>query len=75
MTKTVIAETDSNWDVQATITGGGAGQTDQINIQCKGASSKTVNWVIKLELLEVGGNVTGYTEANILENVSPTIIP
>jgi hypothetical protein len=75
VTKTVVAETDSNWDVQATVTGGGAGQTDQINIQCKGATSKTVNWVIKLELLEVGGNVTGYTEANILENISPTIIP
>lgn len=75
VTKTVIAETDSNWDVQATITGGGAGATDQINIQCKGASSKTVNWVIKLELLEVGGSITGYTEANILGNISPTIIP
>ena len=75
VTKTVIAETDSNWDVQATITGGGAGATDQINIQCKGASSKTVNWVIKLELLEVGGNVTGYTEANIFSNMSAELIP
>jgi len=75
VTKTVVAETDSNWDVQATVTGGGAGDTDQINIQCKGATSKTVNWVIKLELLEVGGNVTGYTEANILENISTKTIP
>jgi hypothetical protein len=75
VSKTVVAETDSNWDVQATVTGAGAGGTDKLNIQVKGAASKTVNWVVKLELLEVGGNVTGYTEANILENINPEIIP
>ena len=77
LSKTVIAETDSSWDVQATITGAGSGGTDQINIQCKGASSKTVNWVVKLELLEVGGDVTGYTESNILglRNINTQELP
>ena len=77
VTKTVIAETDSNWDIQATVTGAGAGGTDQINIQCKGAASKTVNWVAKLELLEVGGDVSGYTESNILglRNINTQELP
>ena len=75
VSKTVIAETDSNWDVQATVTGAGAGGADQINIQCKGANSKNVNWVAKLELLEVGGSVPNYTESNILNTFQNEIIP
>ena len=55
VSKTVIAETDSNWDVQATVTGTGSSGSDKLNIQCKGASSKTVNWVVKLETVEVKG--------------------
>lgn len=73
--KTVIAETDSNWDVQATVTGAGAGGTDNLNIQVKGASSKTVNWVVKLDLLEVGGDVSGYTETNILGKIDTEELP
>ena len=73
--KTVIAETDSNWDVQATVTGAGAGGTDKLNIQVKGASSKTVNWVVKLDLLEVGGDVSGYTETNILGKIHTEELP
>ena len=72
--KTTIGETDSSWDVQATITGAGAGGSDYLNIQVKGATSKDVNWVAKLELLEVGGDITGYTEANIL-GIDSDIIP
>jgi hypothetical protein len=75
VSKTVIAETDSSWDVQATVTGAGAGGADQINIQCKGANSKNVNWVAKLELLEVGGSVPNYTESNILNTFQNEIIP
>ena len=73
--KTVIAETDSGWDVQATVTGAGAGGTDKLNIQVKGASSKTINWVVKLELLEVGGDVSGYTETNILGKIDTEEVP
>lgn len=72
--KTTIGETDSSWDVQATITGAGAGGSDYLNIQVKGATSKDVNWVAKLELLEVGGDITSYTEANILD-IDANIIP
>lgn len=75
VTKTVIAETDSNWDVQAVVAGAGAGGTDKLNIQVKGASSKTVNWVVKLELLEVGGDVSGYTETNILGKIDTEELP
>ena len=55
VSKTVIAETDSNWDVQAAVTGSGSSGSDKLNIQCKGASSKTVNWLVKLETVEVKG--------------------
>lgn len=55
VSKTVIAETDSDWDVQATVTGSGSSGSDKLNIQCKGAASKTVNWVVKLETVEVKG--------------------
>jgi hypothetical protein len=55
VSKTVIAETDSDWDVQATVTGTGSSGSDKLNIQCKGAASKTVNWVVKLETVEVKG--------------------
>ena len=72
--KTIIGETDSSWDVQATISGAGAGGSDYLNIQVKGASSKNINWVAKLEILEVGGDITGYTEANIL-GIDSSIIP
>lgn len=72
--KTIVGETDSSWDVQATVSGAGAGGSDYLNIQVKGATSKDVNWVAKLELLEVGGDITGYTEANILGG-NPRLIP
>ena len=75
VSKTVVAETDSGWDVQATVTGAGAGGTDKLNIQVKGASSKTVNWVVKLDLLEVGGDVSGYTETNILGKIDTEEVP
>ena len=55
VSKTVIAETDSNWDVQAAVTGSGSSGSDKLNIQCKGASSKTVNWLVKLDTVEVKG--------------------
>jgi hypothetical protein len=72
--KTTIGETDSSWDVQATISGAGAGGSDYLNIQVKGASFKNINWVAKLEILEVGGDISSYTEANILD-IDPDIIP
>jgi len=72
--KTIIYESDSSWDVQAILSGGGAGASDYLLIQGKGAASKNVNWVCKLDLLEVGGDISGYTEVNIL-NVKDHTIP
>ena len=75
--KTVIAESNSAWDVQLAFAGGGSGQTDFLLVQCKGAASTNVNWVAKVDLLEVGGlnETSAYREANILTNMSPELIP
>ena len=77
VSKTVIAESNSAWDVQLAFAGGGSGQTDYLLVQCKGAASTNVNWVAKVDLLEVGGlnETSAYREANILTNISPEIIP
>jgi len=72
--KTIFYESDSSWDVQAILSGGGAGASDYLLIQGKGAASKNINWVCKLDLLEVGGDISGYTEANTL-NIDAEIIP
>ena len=76
-TKTVIAESNSAWDVQFSFAGGGSGQTDFLLVQCKGAASTNINWVAKVDLLEVGGlnETSAYQEANILTHMSPEIIP
>ena len=77
VTKTVIAESDSNWDVQLAFAGAGSGQTDFLLVQCKGAASTNVNWVAKVDLLEVGGlnETTAYREANIFSNMDSELIP
>lgn len=72
--KTIFYESDSSWDVQAILSGGGAGASDYLLIQGKGAASKNINWVCKLDLLEVGGNIDGYTEANTL-NINSNLMP
>ena len=72
--KTILYESDSTWDVQAILSGGGAGASDYLLIQGKGATSKNINWVCKLDLLEVGGDITGYTESNAL-GIQENIIP
>ena len=77
VSKTVIAESNSAWDVQLAFAGGGSGQTDYLLVQCKGAASTNVNWVAKVDLLEVGGlnETSAYREANIFTNIDPEIIP
>jgi hypothetical protein len=71
--KTIFYESDSSWDVQAILSGGGAGASDYLLIQGKGAASKNINWVCKLDLLEAGGDISGYTELNALNINSETI--
>ena len=75
--KTVVAESNSAWDVQLAFAGAGSGQTDYLLVQCKGAASTNVHWVAKVDLLEVGGlnEASNYREANIYSNMSPEIIP
>ena len=77
ITKTVIAESNSAWDVQLAFAGAGSGQTDFLLVQCKGAASTNVNWVAKVDLLEVGGlnETAAYNEANIFSNTSTELIP
>ena len=75
--KTVIAESNSAWDVQLAFAGAGSGQTDYLLVQCKGAASTNVHWVAKVDLLEVGGlnEASNYREANIYSNMTPELIP
>jgi hypothetical protein len=72
--KTILYESDSTWDVKAIISGLGAGYSDRLIIQVKGSASKNINWVCKLDLLEVGGDISGYTESNAL-GIQENIIP
>lgn len=72
--KTVLGETDSNWDTRVAISGAGAGGTDYLITEVAGSASTNVNWVAKADLLEVGGDISSYTEANILD-IDPDIIP
>ena len=71
--KTTFYESDTSWDAQVAITGAGAGGTDYLLVRCQGATSKNINWVAHADMLEVGGNIDGYTEANILGLSSDTI--
>jgi hypothetical protein len=66
--KTILYESDSSWDIQAIIISISVGDStsDELLIQGKGAASKNINWVCKLDLLEVGGDISGYTESNAL---------
>ena len=75
--KTVVAESNSAWDVQLAFAGAGSGQTDYLLVQCKGAASTNVHWVAKVDLLEVGGlnEASNYREANIYSNMTPELIP
>jgi len=74
--KTILYESDNTWDVQAIITSISVGDStsDELLIQGKGAASKNINWVCKLDLLEVGGDISGYTESNAL-GIQENIIP
>ena len=71
-TKTVFGESDSSWDVQATISN--SGNSNYLFIQGYGASNKTINWLAKVDILEIGGNIPSYTESNIL-NIPNFFIP
>lgn len=71
--KTIIGEDDTSWDVRVAISGSGAGGTDYLLTQVSGSNSTTINWVAKVDLLEVGGNHNSY-EFNILQ-ISNDFIP
>ena len=71
--KTILGEDDSSWDVRVSISGAGAGGTDYLLTQVSGANSTTINWVAKIDLLEVGGNHNNY-ETNVL-NIDNNFIP
>jgi hypothetical protein len=70
--KTVYGESDESWDVRAVIAD--SGDSNFLFIEGYGAASKIINWVAKVDLLEVGGNIDGYTKINIL-NVKSNTLP
>lgn len=65
--KTIIGEDDASWDVRVAISGAGSGGSDYLITEVSGSTSTNINWVAKLDLLEVGGFVDGYGESNILK--------
>jgi len=71
-TKTNFAESDDQWDVRAVIAN--SGNSNYLFIEGYGANSKTINWLAKVDVLEVGGNIPSYTESNIL-NIPNSFIP
>ena len=66
--KTTYYETDTSWGAQMSVTGCGSGCTDYLLVQCKGAIGSNINWLAKVELLELGGLFDAYNEVNILIN-------
>lgn len=72
--KTILGEDDVSWDATVAISGAGNGGSDYLLTQVSGANSKNINWVAKVDLLEVGGGVNGYGEVNPL-NISNNFIP
>lgn len=65
--KTILGEDNSSWDVRVSVSGAGAGGSDYLLTQVSGANSVTINWLAKVDLLEVGGNHSNY-EVNLLNN-------
>jgi hypothetical protein len=64
--KTILGETDTSWDIRASISGGGSGLSDYLLLEVSGSNSYNINWLAKVDLLEIGGiGNTGY-EVNIL---------
>jgi len=66
--KTTFYESNNSWDAQVSVTGCGYNCTDYLLVQCKGSSNSTINWVAKVELIEVGGLFGEYDEVNMLVN-------
>lgn len=69
--KTIFGESDSLWDVRATTAS--SGTSNYLFIETMGSANKTINWLGKVDLLEVGGNIDGYTLAHILKIPSFTV--
>jgi hypothetical protein len=63
--KTILGETDSSWDIRTSISGGGSGLTDYLLLEASGSNDYNINWLAKVDLLEVGG-ADPYSELNIL---------
>lgn len=72
--KTILGESDSSWDIRTSISGGGSGLSDYLLVEVSGSNSYNINWVGKVDLLEVGGNITNGYEVNIL-NYDDNFIP
>jgi hypothetical protein len=64
--KTILGETDTSWDIRASISGGGSGLSDYLLLEASGSNSYNINWLAKVDLLEVGGNISSGYEFNIL---------
>jgi hypothetical protein len=60
-----LGETDSSWDIRTSISGGGSGLTDYLLVEASGSNDYNINWLAKVDLLEVGG-ADPYSELNIL---------
>jgi len=71
--KTIIGENNSSWDIRVLISGGGSGLSDYLLTQVAGDVSNSINWIAKVDLLEVGGYTGNNYELNILskENFIP----
>lgn len=52
--KTIIGEDDSSWDIRVSISGAGVGGTNYLLTEVSGSNSHTINWLAKVDLLEVG---------------------
>jgi hypothetical protein len=70
--KTIIGEDDTSWDARVSISGAGVGGTNYLLTEVSGSNSHTINWLAKVDLLEVGTSSVVTPTPTPTQTVTPT---
>ncbi len=70
--KTIIGEDNTDWDARVSISGDGVGGTNYFLTEVSGSNSSTINWLAKVDLLEIGTEVGSTPTPTPTNTVTPT---
>lgn len=75
--KTIIGEDDTTLDVRVSISGAGTGGINYLLTEVYGSSTNTINWLAKVDLLEIGSSIpfTPTPTPSPTRTVTPTLTP